>query len=269
MWVASEPGQTLAGREVVHGDAVGVGPALVVQAELDAVLDAHLRQLAYLVALAVDVAVAPVERDGRAASGEVAGVSVVPLSALADRLVHPADAMRVGPAPCLAAGPCAVLDPACVGEAAVTLRTIRIVEALIKKWLAAPDSVVGVSEEGVTADARRQVLLAEAASVGAARVPQADVHALVPSRLVAAGLVLQAVLVHNAVVGHLAARPVVDVARQALADGLVVLTQAVGVLATCLVLAHVAALLDALRAQLALKVFPAVVVLQTLVLGFG
>lgn len=269
MRVAREPGQTLAGRQVVHSDAVGVGPALVVQAELDAVLDAHLRQLAHLVALTVNVAVAPVERDGRAAAGKVAGVAVVSLPALADGFVHPANAMRVGSAPSLAASPRAVLDPARVGEAAVALWAVCVVEALVEEWLAAPDSVVGVSKEGVAADTRRQVPLAKAAGVGAARMSQADVHALVPSRLVAAGLMLQAVLVHGAVVWHLAARPVVDVAGEALADGLVVLTQAVGVLATRLVLTHVAALLDALGAQLALKVFPAVVVLQTLVLGFG
>lgn len=72
---------------------------------------------------------------------------------------------------------------------------------------------------------------------------------------------LQAVAVHSTIVGNLAARTVVDVAREALADGLVMLAQAVGVLATGLVFAHISALLDTLGAQLTFKGLSTIAVL--------
>lgn len=269
VWVARKSGKALTSCQMIHGNTVGVWSTLIVETKLDAVLYANLRQLAHLVALAVDVAVTSVEWDGRTAASEVPRIAIVPLTTLADGFVHSANAVCVGAASGLATGPCTVLDSARVGKAAVTLRAVRVVEAFIEKRLAAPDSVVGVAQEGVAADARRQVLLAEAAGIWAADVTQADVHALVSTRLVAARFVFQAVLINDAVVGHLAARPVVDVSGKAFADGFVVLSQAVGVFATGLVFTNVTTLLDSLGTQLALKVFPAVVVLQTFVLGLG
>lgn len=98
---------------------------------------------------------------------------------------------------------------------------------------------------------------------------QADVNTLVTSGLVATSLMLKAVLVNCAVIGHLAACAIINVAWKTFADGLVMLSQADSVLATGLVFADISALLDSLGAKFALKTLSAIFVFQALVLWFG
>lgn len=100
-------------------------------------------------------------------------------------------------------------------------------------------------------------------------MPQADIDTLVSSSLVATGLVLEAVLVNRAVIGHLAACAVINEAWKTFADGLVVLSQADSILAAGLVFADISALLDSLGAKFALKTLSAIFVFQALVLWFG
>lgn len=268
MGVASKPWKTLTSGQVVHGDAVGVRSALVVEAEFDAVLDSHRCHFADLVALAVDVAVAPVASYGHAALSQVAGVSVVARLTFAHRPVEPPDAVSVGTAAGLDGGPGAVLDASRVGQAAVALSAVRVLHANVEQRLTAPDAVVGIAQEGIAADARGDVLLSHAPGIGSAGVSQADVDALVSSRLVPTGLVLEAVAVDGTVVGHLAASAVVDEARETLADGLVVFAQADRVLAARLVFADVSALLHTLGAEFALEALTTVLVFKALVLWF-
>lgn len=266
--IAGKPGKTLASSQMVHGDAVGIRSTLVVEAKLDAVLDSNGRHLADLVALAVNVAVAPVTSYGHAALSQVAGVSVVARLTFAHRSVKPSDAMGVGTAAGLDASPGAVLDASRVRQAAITLSTISILHANVEQRLAAPDTVVGIAQEGIAADARGGMLLPHALGIGSAGVPQADIDALVASRLVSTGLVLEAVTVNGAVIWHLAAGAVVDEARETLADGLVVFSQADCVFAAGLVFTDVSALLHTLDAKLALEALATVLVFKALVLWF-
>lgn len=266
--IAGKPGKTLASGQVVHGDAVGVRSALIVEAKLDAVLDSYGRHLANLVALAVNVAVAPVTSYGHAALSQVAGVSVVASLTFAHWSVKPSDAVGVGTAAGLDASPGAVLDASRVGQAAIALGTIGVLHANVEQRLTAPDAVVGIAQEGVAADACGGVLLPHALGVGSAGVSQADIDTLVASRLVPTGLVLEAVTVNGTVVWHLAAGAVVDEARETLADGLVVFSQADRIFAAGLVFADISALLHTLNAKLALEALATVLVFKALVLWF-
>lgn len=53
---------------MIHCDAVGIGSTVVVKAELNAIFDADLSKLANFVALAVNIAVAPVKCNWNAAT---------------------------------------------------------------------------------------------------------------------------------------------------------------------------------------------------------
>lgn len=113
------------------------------------------------------------------------------------------------------------------------------------------------------------MLLSHTPSVRTASVTQADIDTFVSSGLVATSLMLKAVLFNGAVVGHLAACAVINVAWMALADGFVMFSQTDSILATGLVFANISALLDSLGAKLALIMLSTVFVFQAFVLWFG
>lgn len=113
------------------------------------------------------------------------------------------------------------------------------------------------------------MLLSHTPSVRTASVPQADIDTLVSSGLVATSLMFKAVLVHHAVIGHLAACAVINIAWMALADGFVVLSKTDRVLATGLVFTNISALFDSLGAKLALITLSTVFVFQAFMLWFG
>lgn len=79
---------------------------------------------------------------------------------------------------------------------------------------------------------------------------------------------LKTFLVNSTVIRHLAARAIINEAWETFADGLVVLSKADGIFATCLVFTDISALLNSLCSKLALKAFTTVPVFQTLVLYF-
>lgn len=85
--------------------------------------------------------------------------------------MKPANAVRIGAAASLDASSGAVLDASRIGKAAVALCTIGILETDIEQRLTASDTVVRVSQEGLSADACWNVLLSHTPSVWTASMP--------------------------------------------------------------------------------------------------
>lgn len=169
--ISSKSWETFASCQVIHGNAVCIRPTFIIETKFDAVLDSNRSDFANLIPLAVEVAVATVTRYGRAALREITWIAVVTFSTLADRPVKPANAVRIGAAAGLDASSGAVLDASRIGKAAVALCTIGILETDIEQRLTASDTVVRVSQEGLSADACWNVLLSHTPSVWTASMP--------------------------------------------------------------------------------------------------
>lgn len=129
MGISGESREAFASCQVVHGNTVCVWSALVVKAKFNAVLDSHRSNLANLISLALKVAVATVTSYGYTALRDITGITVVTFPTFADRPVKPANAVCVGATPSLDAGSGAVLDASRIGQAAVALRTVGILDA--------------------------------------------------------------------------------------------------------------------------------------------
>lgn len=169
--IASESWETLASCQVVHGNAVCIWSAFIVETEFNAVLDSYRSDLADLITLAVKVTVATVAKYWCATLCRVTRVPIVTLPTFTDRPVKPSNAVCVGAAAGFEAGPRTVLDTPRVRKAAVALCAVCVLDAGVEQWLTTPDAVVGIAQEGIAADARWDVLLSNALCVRTAGMP--------------------------------------------------------------------------------------------------
>lgn len=169
--ISGESREAFASSQVVHGNAVCIRPTFIIETKFNAVFDSHRSDLANLISLAVMVAVATVTRYGRAALQEIARIAVVTFSTFADRPVKPANAVRIGAAAGLDASSGTIPDASRIGKTAITFGTVGILYADIKQRLTASDAVVWVSQEGLSADARWDMLLSHASGVRTTSVP--------------------------------------------------------------------------------------------------